>query len=452
MNPGLIFRLVIFITAIVSLVVLIVWTALTSWQQIGGLHQKLTTVQWKSFQFSDHLQQTILGLNNSVLKYAAYRDPDDWHEFDLGSQELARWIHDQQPILSSAKEKPVLDQINAAFKDYLAAAVAINTKIYESHQSITRLVEFTDFEKQSKRILNLGFKLAEAHEESLATFQAQTSQSLRILRYTLVGSLVLLLAAGSWLAGVIYRDMIAPLQVQLVESRQLVERQEKLASLGMLAAGVAHEIRNPLTAIKTWLYIQQKHLKPGTPEFAEASIIGDEISRLERIVKDFLLFARPSEPHLVTVGADQPLSEVHTFMQPQLAKAGIKLVLGEMTKAQIQIDPQQLKQVLINLIQNAADSIESDGVITLRARLDEKQLSDRVMDAVILEVSDTGKGIPPEVEKRLFDPFFTTKDFGTGLGLPIAARIVEKHQGALQYQTQIDRGTVFGIILPQFKS
>jgi signal transduction histidine kinase len=452
MNPGLLLRVIIYVTAIAALVVLITWTALTTWRQIGGLHQKLTTVQWKSFQFSDHLQQAVLGLNNSVLKYAAYRDPDDWHEFDLGSQELSRWIHDQQPILSSAREKPVLDQINAAFNDYLAAAVALNTKIYESHQSITRVVEFTDFEKQSKRILNLGFKLAEAHEESLATFQAQTGQSLRILRYTLVGSLVLLLVVGGWLAGVIYRDMIAPLQVQLVESRQLVERQEKLASLGMLAAGVAHEIRNPLTAIKTWLYIQQKHLKPGTPEFAEASIIGEEINRLERIVKDFLLFARPSEPQLVTVPADRPLREVHSFLEPQLAKGGIKLVLGEMSSKSIQIDPQQMKQALINLIQNAADSMDRNGVITLRARLDEKHLSDRLMKAVILEVIDTGKGIPPDVEKRLFDPFFTTKDFGTGLGLPIAARIVEKHQGALQYQTRIDHGTTFGIILPQAKS
>jgi signal transduction histidine kinase len=119
--------------------------------------------------------------------------------------------------------------------------------------------------------------------------------------------------------------------------------------------------------------------------------------------------------------------------------------------AQIEIDPQQMKQVLINLIQNAADSIGENGSITLRACLDEKQMSDRLMEAVILEVSDTGKGITPEVEKRLFDPFFTTKDFGTGLGLPIAARIVEKHRGALQYQTQIDRGTTFGIILPQAK-
>jgi signal transduction histidine kinase len=312
-------------------------------------------------------------------------------------------------------------------------------------------VEFTDFEKQSKRILDLGFKLAEAHQESLDSFQAQTSQSLHFLQFALLGLLTLLLAAGCWLVAVVYRDMIAPLQVQLVESRQLVERQEKLASLGMLAAGVAHEIRNPLTAIKTWLYLQQKHLDPGTAEYAEANIISDEINRLERIVKDFLLFARPSDPLLVTVPAERPLREVQTLMEPQLKKANIKLVLGEMAAAQIEIDPQQMKQVLINLIQNAADSIGENGSITLRACLDEKQMSDRLMEAVILEVSDTGKGITPEVEKRLFDPFFTTKDFGTGLGLPIAARIVEKHRGALQYQTQIDRGTTFGIILPQAK-
>ena len=85
----------------------------------------------------------------------------------------------------------------------------------------------------------------------------------------------------------------------------------------------------------------------------------------------------------------------------------------------------------------------------MRARLDTKRLADRPTEVVILEVADTGKGIPPEVQKRLFDPFFTTKDSGTGLGLSIAARIVEKHGGALQYQTQLNRGTTFGIVLPR---
>ena len=115
----------------------------------------------------------------------------------------------------------------------------------------------------------------------------------------------------------------------------------------------------------------------------------------------------------------------------------------------IKIDPQQIQQVLINLIQNAADSIGHDGEITLRARLDNKRLADRASEVIVLEVIDNGKGITPDVEKRLFDPFFTTKDAGTGLGLAIAARIVEKHGGALQYQTQPNRGTTFGIVLPR---
>jgi len=104
---------------------------------------------------------------------------------------------------------------------------------------------------------------------------------------------------------------------------------------------------------------------------------------------------------------------------------------------------------LINLVQNAADSIGEDGQIALQVRLDTKRLGESPTQVVILEVSDTGKGIPPEVEKRLFDPFFSTKESGTGLGLSIAARIVEKQGGALQYQTFLNRGTTFGIVLPQ---
>ena len=449
MNPGIKLRLILFISAIALLLMLVGWTAHLSWSRIGDLHERLAAMQWKSFQTSDYLQQSILGMNTLVLRYAAYREEDDWTNFLAASKELNKWINEQQPILSLEKERPFLDQIEAAFQDYMTAATAINTKIYNSRRSITRVVEFTDFEKQSKRILDLGFQLAATHQAYLDTYQAQIGKAIDVLQFTLLALLVLLLVAGGWLAMVLYRDMISPLEVQLVESRQLVERQEKLASLGMLAAGVAHEIRNPLTAIKAWLYMQQKHLNRGTPEYEDAMLISGEINRLERIVKDFLLFARPSDPELVTVPAEQPLREVLTLMEPDLKKTNIKIILDSVASAEIRIDPGQIRQVLINLIQNAADSIGKNGTITLRARLDEKRLADRPVNVVILEVSDTGKGIPPDVGKRLFDPFFTTKDTGTGLGLPIAARIVEKHDGALQYQTQAGRGTTFGIILPR---
>ena len=451
MNSGILLRFILFFTAISLLLCLIGWTAHTSWERTGDLHEQLSDTQWKSFQTADHLQQTILGLNNMVLRYAAYQNLGDWTNFCTASRDLDHWINIQQPILSSKKERPFLPQISTVFQDYMAAATAINNKIYTTGQSITRVVEFTDLEKQSRRILDLGFQLSQTHQQSMDQLQSENIQSLSILRYALLGSLTLLLLAGVCLSYVVYRDMIKPLQVQLVESRQLVERQEKLASLGMLAAGVAHEIRNPLTAIKAWLYLQQKHLTPGSPEYGDAELIGGEINRLERIVRDFLQFARPSEPHFTIIPAHQALLEAQMLLAPELARSNIQLVVEEAISAQIRVDPQQIKQVLINLIRNAADSIGHDGIVSLRARPDEKRLYDEDFEVVILEVTDNGKGIPPEAEKRLFDPFFTTKDTGTGLGLPIAARILEKHHGALQYQTQADIGTTFGIILPLYR-
>jgi signal transduction histidine kinase len=137
------------------------------------------------------------------------------------------------------------------------------------------------------------------------------------------------------------------------------------------------------------------------------------------------------------------------FLAPELAKSNIQLAVEDSAPLQIQADAEQIKQVLINLVQNAADSIGRDGTITLRARADRKALADGETNVVVLEVADTGKGIPPEVEKRLFDPFFTTKSSGTGLGLSIAACLVQKHGGALQYQTRLNRGTTFGIVLPE---
>jgi signal transduction histidine kinase len=448
MKPGIILRLIIFVSMIALLVALIGWIALASWRRTGDLHELLSTKQYESFLIADRIQQTTLGLNNLMLRYAADRDDADWVTFSKKSRDFGLWLEQQQPLLSSQTERLVLSYINNAFTNYLAAAAAINIKLYGASQSKTRVVEFTDLEKQSKTILDLGIQLSQAHQRSLDSVQAQSIHSLNFLRIELLGSLVILVVAGFWLAVIVYREMLTPLRVQLVESRQLAEQQEKLASLGMLAAGVAHEIRNPLTSIKAWLYLQQKRLSPGTPEYSDAQVISGEISRLERIVKDFLQFARPTEPQFAVVPARRPLEEVQTLLQPGLEKSGIKLIIEEAVAANIRIDPQQIKQVLINLAQNAADSIRSNGTITLRAVADEKRIADHPLKVVILEVSDTGEGISEEAQKRLFDPFFTTKDTGTGLGLPIAARIVEKHGGALQYQNLAEHGATFGIILP----
>ena len=136
------------------------------------------------------------------------------------------------------------------------------------------------------------------------------------------------------------------------------------------------------------------------------------------------------------------------MLRPKLERATIKLKVDATTDAPFQGDPQQLKQVVLNLVQNAAESIGEKGQITLRSRRNRMALNGEKRDAVVIEVEDTGPGIPAEVQERLFDPFFSTKENGTGLGLAIAARIVDKHEGALVFETQQGHGTTFGIVLP----
>lgn len=225
-------------------------------------------------------------------------------------------------------------------------------------------------------------------------------------------------------------------------------RREKLASLGLLAAGVAHEIRNPLTAIKAAIFLQLKKAPPGSPDRADLDLVSGEINRLEHIVRDFLQFARPAEPRLAEVDAGRLLRQVQTLMTPQLAAAGINLVLEPPLPLHVRIDAEQIEQVLINLVQNAAEAIGHGGTVTLRARRECQPLGGRERDVVVLEVGDTGPGIPPEIEKRLFDPFFSTKRGGTGLGLSIGARLVEQHGGVIRHASQIGQGTTFGIVLP----
>ena len=433
----------------VAMVAVIAWAAHSAWRRGGELRERLTDVQLKSFQIADHFQQTILQLNNLILRYGVYHNTNDWVRFKGVSKQLDLWIDEERPILTTEKEKQILDLINTNYDFYLAAAHVIGESIRAQNPQTVPLSDFAGFERQSQSILKLGFELAGAHGDSMNSFLADSNRSLSYLRWLLAISLALLLLAGGGLAMFVYGDLVAPLRVRLVESQAIVDRQEKLASLGMLAAGVAHEIRNPLTAIKAWLFIQQKHLQAGSPEHADAQVIADEINRLERIVKDVLLFARPSEPHLVAVAADEPLRQVQTLLAPQFERSHINLQLEPSVALRVRVDPQQMQQVLINLIQNAAESIGTHGTISLRVRSGLKRLGDGSAEAVILEVADTGKGIPPEVEKRLFDPFFTTKEGGTGLGLAIAARIVQKHGGALQYQTFVNRGTIFGVVLPR---
>ncbi len=428
---------------------LIVAVTLTSQQQAEESRERLGQVDFESIRIADRFKDKLRYANDQMRRYSIGRDPAGWAEFLQASEELKSWIDTQASSLAPRLEQKVIREMKAAYAVYMQKARDLHDRMEANSESSASLAEYSGFSKQTRHLFDLGVNLASIHYESRNEVLAQANQTLTKLSLSVLGLVGLLFVFGLALVALIYRDIIAPLRVKLVESQALAERNEKLASLGLLAAGVAHEIRNPLTAMKAALFIQQKKFRPGSPELGDVEMVEREILRLERIVNEFLRFARPAEPELATIPADQPLEEVQALLTAQLAKQGIQLVRETAEPMRVTVDPGQIKQVLINLVRNAADSMNGGGTITLRARHDRKRLANGEAEVVVLEVADTGKGIPPEVEARLFDPFFTTKDNGTGLGLSIAARVVEKQGGSLQYQTQVNRGTTFGIVLPE---
>ena len=225
-------------------------------------------------------------------------------------------------------------------------------------------VSYEKVQKQSEHLLSLCDTFIDNQRSAFDAFLRESNRTLAGFKRLLQIAAGLLLVLAAALLLLVYRGMIAPLRLRLTESQAIIARQEKLASLGVLAAGVAHEIRNPLTAIKFRLFSLKKSLPAAAQE--DADVIAGEISRLERIVKDFLQFARPSEPELVAMPAERIMQEVHDLLQPQLEKSAIKLKMEASEPAWVRADTQQIKQVLINLIQNSADSIGRNGVITLR--------------------------------------------------------------------------------------
>jgi signal transduction histidine kinase len=436
----------------------IAWIMVMTWKQLDRLQREHAAVRGESFYLGVHLRGGIRGLNDKLLQFGLSHEPALLQQFLEESAELKSWLTSNRVHLSHmenvslmeplalGKQMELLNEVEITYQLYLTNAAAALAGGKNSEQDSFEQ-GYQQVREISKQLLPLCDELVKAQRQGFGEFLAETQKTLtahqRLLKFS-SGSLLALAVA---LALVVYRGMIAPLRAELTESTSIIERQHKLASLGVLASGVAHEVRNPLTAIKIRLFSLRKSI-PAVEQNEDAVLIGDEINRLERIVKDFLQFAKPSEPRLAKIPAARILREIQGLLTSQLERIGIELKVENHDPAWIHADSQQLDQVLINLIQNSAENIGRNGTIHLGLRREVAELDGRMRPAVVLAVTDTGKGIPPEVEARLFDPFFTTKEGGTGLGLAIAARIVEKHGGVLRYETQGNRGTTFEIVLP----
>ncbi|RLB40913.1 MAG: histidine kinase [Deltaproteobacteria bacterium] len=229
---------------------------------------------------------------------------------------------------------------------------------------------------------------------------------------------------------------------QIQRLKEEVARSQRLAAIGSLAAGVAHEIRNPLSSIKGFAtYFRDRH--HDVPEERNmAEIMIQEVERLNRVIGQLLEFARPIRLERRPTDITALVRHTLKLMAPDARKKGVRIVEDPgPTSGRVAVDPDRLQQVLLNLYLNAIEAMEKGGVLTV-------SWTTRGEDEVEIVVSDTGSGIPRENLSRIFDPYFTSKAAGTGLGLAIVQKVVESHGGRIEVQSRPGEGTRITLLLP----
>jgi len=237
---------------------------------------------------------------------------------------------------------------------------------------------------------------------------------------------------------ILFRDL-----TEVQHLKRELERNRRLAAIGSLASGVAHEIRNPLSSIKGFATYLRERYRDNPEDLQVTDIMIQEVERLNRVIGQLLEFSRPLILNRKVAAIEPILRHAMKMIEIQALEKGVSLEVdfGRMVP-DLLLDSDRMTQVFLNLTLNALNAMEKGGTLSLRVT----QSGDRT---VRVDISDTGTGIGKEELGRIFDPYFTTRPSGTGLGLPIAQRIVEAHGGEILVSSEPGRGTVFSVLLPR---
>jgi len=227
--------------------------------------------------------------------------------------------------------------------------------------------------------------------------------------------------------------------------RQELEKNRRLASVGRLAAGVAHEIRNPLSSIKGFATYFKEKYRESDRDQEIAGIMIQEVNRLNRVVGQLLEFSRPIRLHFQQVALKPFIKDAFKLVEPQSSQANVTMVLDMADQSLCALmDTDKMSQVMLNLLLNALDAMPGGGCLTVRVSTDGD-------DSIAIQVMDTGTGVDPKDQPHIFEPYFSTKKTGTGLGLAIVHNIVKAHQGDILVSSQTGGGTLVEITLPAEK-
>lgn len=409
--------------------------------------QRLASVEFEDTLLTREFR-TAVGVLQSALLRVGTGPTDDIAATINRQRELLRdWLATRQGVAHAEGEPELLQRLDRSLQSYFTELDDVRVRSAAYTQPLDRET-IVSGAAAALRLQGLVDELAALHDGRLRELRDASLHSVSRLRDLVFVCIGLLFTAIAVVVALLYRDIVWPLRAQLVESEKLLAQREKLAALGTLAAGVAHEIRNPLTAIKARLYTLRR-LQTRPDAVNDADSIRREVERLERIVRDVLGYARPAEPQLAELEIGAWLQDFGAFVLAEIRAQNIELTVEAQATATVKVDADQLRQIMLNLVRNAVEAFAGrSGRIALALHSERTELRGEPVDAAVLSVTDDGPGIPADIQPRLFDPFFTTKSAGTGLGLSIVGRLVENLGGEIAFQTAPGTGTRFSVRLP----
>ena len=338
-------------------------------------------------------------------------------------------------VLGSRGEQPASQEMTTQEKELLSGAVAVTARgVKLGEKELLMVMAPLSLEGRPAGVVRVGFE------------RDRMDQILERNRHFLFLSMGFIVLAGLFSLWFVFQNQKRHL-ARIEEMRKRLEQSERLSSLGQLAAGVAHEIRNPLNAISMASQRLQREYMPceqdkGADFGRLTGVIRDEIRRLNVIIEDFLTFSRSRRLELREFSLTEVIQKLARLMGEEARVRGIALtVRPEQDSLMVPMDVDKLQQALINIVKNAMESIDGTGSIGIAM---EKQPGDRA----VVRITDTGSGLAPGEVEKIFDPDYTTKEKGLGLGLPIAYEIIRGHGGTIRVQSSPGQGTTFEIELP----
>lgn len=363
------------------------------------------------------LSRTPRGLEEFLLDYEAGRAPKDQPlglepqalSFDLSdpSEIPVRVLHERRiTVVRQASTDP---RVSERFRGAFQAEEFVAVPLLARNEPVGVILADNRFS---------GRPIADEHVQLLSTFASSAS-----------------LAVQNAAAYERLQHQMAALQ----EAQDRLIRSERLATVGKLAAHISHEIRNPLVTIGGFARLILRGAEKTETVREKARIIGEEVSRLETMLSSVMDFAKPAAPKLETADLNPLVSGVVRFVEADLKGRGIRIEEDYARDLpSLRLDPAQVKQVLLNVLQNAADSMAGGGAIRVR--------TNRAGRRVVAEIRDEGAGITPEDRPMVFEPFFTKKWGGTGLGLAVSRKIMEDHGGGIELESEVGKGTVVRLL------